>query len=290
MFGRFLRKEPPAPTYEDLDGMFLPLDKKHIRRTRNLRLIPDEKHRRGGKYSYAEWAHVIGVFQTLMYQNLPRKTGNDILDVGCGTGILGIAAEPYLAPDGKYTGLDVRKGEVDAARKNFPAESFEFIHTAVHNAAYTPDQTNTEPWALKAESFDLVTALSVWTHFCEEDAFFYLKEVARVLRPGARAIITVFLLDGLYEETVPTRTSDPGRYHRTAQDRWIFDQPAYQSSDWLTAAWTNTPEDAIAMTSAGLERLLNEAGLTSIDLYPGNWKEVPGPFFQDVLILEKSPR
>ena len=63
-----------------LDRVFRETDRTHIRRTKNIRLIPAYHDRRGGKLSYAEWAHVIGIFQTLLYQELEKKTGANILE------------------------------------------------------------------------------------------------------------------------------------------------------------------------------------------------------------------
>src|SRR6202012_969565 len=90
-----------------IDKLFREVDKEHVRRTKNLRLIPDFKNRRGGKLAYGEWAHVIGIFQTIIYQTLGKKTANNILDIGCGTGLLGISAEPFTYDGGTYTGIDV---------------------------------------------------------------------------------------------------------------------------------------------------------------------------------------
>jgi ribosomal protein L11 methylase PrmA len=84
-----------------IDKIFRNTDQKHILRTKNIRLIPALKSRRGGKLAYGEWAHVIGIFQTIIYQTLEKKTGNNILDIGCGTGLLGISAEP-LVYDGAF--------------------------------------------------------------------------------------------------------------------------------------------------------------------------------------------
>lgn len=74
--------------------------------------------RHGGKASYGEWCHVIGIFQTLMYQQLRNKTGNTILDAGCGTGILAIASEPFLGENGKYIGIDVQPEEIEICEWN----------------------------------------------------------------------------------------------------------------------------------------------------------------------------
>jgi len=68
--------------YHLLDCLYIPLDQKRVYRTRNIGHIPNISHRTGGKHSYAEWAHVIGIFQTLIYLHLQNKEDNRILDIG----------------------------------------------------------------------------------------------------------------------------------------------------------------------------------------------------------------
>ena len=74
----------------------------------------------------------------------------------------------------------------------------------------------------------------------------------------------------------------------TFQDKWIFDQPSYGSDAWFHPKWAKIPESAVGVTSIGLDRLTSSAGLRLIEHHQGNWKEVPGAFFQDILIFEKS--
>jgi len=271
-----------------VDKAFLKTDRRHILRTKNIRLIPEFKDRRGGKLSYAEWAHVIGIFQTLIYQALDKKTGNEILDVGCGTGLLGIASEPFVGKGGTYTGIDVMKDDIAFCKSHFKSGNYRFIHFDVANPTYAEKQSNElKPWPIADNSLDLVTALSVWTHLNERDAVFYFKEVQRVLKPGGKAIITFFLLDKDYEDSIPRRSDETGRYHGTWQKGWIFNVPAYESKNWFTVPTAVHPEDAIAVTSAGMDMLIKTSGLKLAECYPGNWKEMPGVFFQDVLIFEK---
>ncbi len=282
-------EEPNASTYAALDKLYLPLDQEHVRRTRNIRLIPGEDSRRGGKYSYAEWAHVIGIFQTLIFLHLERKQNNRIFDVGCGTGLLAIASEPFLAPSGKYIGIDVKKEDVNFCSSHYPKSTFEFVHFDVANAVYAPAQNDVKArWPIENENLDMVTALPVWTHLNEDDALFYFKEIQRVLKPNGKAIVTFFYLDEVYRASLGARSSKKGRFNMTAQDKWVFDQPVYGSEKWFHPQWAKVPENAVGVNNAGMELLTSSSGMKLIEHHQGNWKEVPGAFFQDVLIFQKA--
>tara|TARA_R110001599_G_scaffold76384_1_gene209029 strand:- start:38514 stop:39395 length:882 start_codon:yes stop_codon:yes gene_type:complete len=274
--------------YALLDAAYLPEDQARVLRTRNLRLIPGEKRRRGGKYAYAEWAHVIGIFQTLIGQHTGWRQDLRLLDAGCGSGLLAIACEPFLGNGGLYTGLDVAAEQLEFCRQHYTGDHYRFLHLDTANPFYAPGQPAVGvPWPVPEASQQLVTALSVWTHFNERDARFYMAELARVLQPGGKALVTVFLLDEDYSASLPRATGAPARFHATPLERWVFDQPAYGASDWLCPSWVEVPEEAIGITPAGLASLLDSNGLKVSAHYPGNWKEVPGAFFQDVLVLEK---
>lgn len=271
-----------------LDKIFSATDREHIRRTKNIRLIPDFKNRRGGKLAYSEWAHVIGIFQTIMYQALNKKSGNAILDIGCGTGLLGISAEPFVSEGGTYTGIDVMADDINFCKAHYPFNNYKFIHFDVANPSYAKSQsTELKPWPIEDKSQDLVTALSVWTHLNEVDATFYMKEIGRVLKKGGRAMVTFFYLNQEYKDSLTKRSNATGRYHNTNQQDWVFDVSAYDSKNWFTTALVPIPENAIGVTEEGIDVLIKSSGLKLVQYYSGNWKEAPGVFFQDILIFEK---
>lgn len=283
-----MSQDNPLLPYPQLDPAYIKLDKEYIRRTKNIRLIPEFKNRRGGKASYAEWGHVIGIFQTLIYQNLIKKTGSNILDIGCGTGLLGISSEPFIYDGGMYTGLDVRKDDIDFCKDHYKLSNYNFVHFNVSNPFFASEQSAEKiPWPVADESQDMITALSVWTHLNEIDAMYYFNEIFRVLKKGSRAIITFFFLDNLYEESLKRRSDGTGRFHLTNQKNWIFSKKAYDSKNWYALDGVKIPENAIGVTPAGVETLLEQSGLKLLQYNPGNWKEMPGIFFQDVLVFEK---
>lgn len=273
--------------YESLDEEYVELDRGQIRRTRNIKLIPTVSNRRGGKRSYAEWAHVIGIFQTLLFLNCRKHSGNTVVDLGSGTGILAIAAEPLVSDGGRYIGLDVNPSDIDFCLQHYPSPPFEFHHLCAHNAAYASEQEGQQQWPVEKESADIITALSVWSHLSEKDAIFNLQETARVLRKGGKAIITAFILDDSYKPENCTSNAI-GAYHSTPKNLWLFEKPAYDSLDWFTTEWAQVPEKAIAFNLRGLQRMLTETNLRLTSFHSGCWKEKPGVFFQDILILEKD--
>lgn len=274
--------------YKILDRVYISLDKNNIRRTRNIRQIPKERYRKGGKYSYAEWAHVIGIFQTLINQNIGKRKDSRILDVGCGTGLLAIASEPFLETGGQYVGIDVVEKDIKFCRNHYDPKKFRFDLLKAGNPAYNPGETKEKQrWDLEDNSFDLVTALSVWTHLDEEDAIFYFNEIERVLKPGGKAIITFFLLNSLYKNDLNLKGEGKSKFHMTLRSKWIFNVPVKNSDSWFYPEWAEVPEKAIGISEKGMERLVRNSGLKILSINNGSWKEIPGIYFQDVVVFEK---
>ncbi len=274
---------------EDVDKIFLENDKKKILRTKPIKQIPEKKYRIGGKNSYAEWAYVIGVFQTLIYFELKHKEGNKILDIGCGTGLMSMACEPFIEEGGKYIGVDVIKEHIDFDNNNYTNPLVTFKHFNVNNPSYASNQSKQKlKWDFNDNTFDMITALSVWTHLSEDHAIFYLREVNRVLKKGGKAIITFFYLDKHYYESLARRKDEEGKFHSTNQTKWVFNNNAYDSKNWFCPTWVKVPEDAIGVNKEGMKKMLKESKLKLANYYSGNWKERQGVYFQDILVFEKA--
>jgi SAM-dependent methyltransferase len=116
-----------------------------------------------------------------------------VLDLGCGCGRL---ARWFLStsPPERNVGTDVSAGMIDWCRANLAAVGFEFIHQDVFNPGLNPSGSLTVA-PVPDGTYDLVLALSFFTHVIEQQAEFYLDQVARVLAPDGMLISSWFLVD-----------------------------------------------------------------------------------------------
>lgn len=274
--------------YNLLDTIYLNLDIPLVKGENSLRLLPSFNNRKGGKISYAEWAHDIGIFKTLILQNTINCESPEILDIGCGRGFLAISSAFLVKEKGTYTGIDINKNAIEFCKKHYKNENMSFIYLNHHNPYYNDvNSVLPEPWPIDDNSKDLLTALSVWTHLNEQHAKFYMNEVGRVLKTNGKAIITFFCLDGHYENMLSQSSVSFGKYYKALPNPPVFSEDAYGSSNWKYPKWAGVPEEVIAVTIDGLKVLLKNAGLRITEEYPGKWKEIPGLYLQDIFILEK---
>lgn len=273
--------------YGPMERIYRLIERSQLSRGAVLEHIPPPSMRGGGlgTTTYGEWAYTIGLFATLIFKNLPPRP-IQMLDVGCGVGRLYLSVKPYLTRTDHYTGIDIGRELIDICRRQYRAPNVSFVHTPNSNGYYTgSNSSDYSPWPFDNGSMNLVTALSVWTHLREEDWRYYLSEVSRVLSPGGRAIISFFVLDDLYRpERKSGRISD---FYPQPENKWIFDQHAYGSKNWLHPLHVSKPEVAIGVPKKVFDKEIEAAGLKVREFLPGQWKDQPGFFFQDVAILEK---
>jgi ubiquinone/menaquinone biosynthesis C-methylase UbiE len=133
-----------------------------------------------------------------------------VLDVGCGFAPLAAGLAPYLSAAGSYTGIDAVPNGVEwAARTITPRfPNFQFAWIDLYNQTYHRSgrlDPRTFRFPYSDDKFDLVYLRSVFTHMLPEDVENYLSEVRRVMRPGARSLITYFLLN---EESIRLMSGD----------------------------------------------------------------------------------
>jgi SAM-dependent methyltransferase len=136
-----------------------------------------------------------------------------VLDIGCGPGRVAVPLTEYLSPEGSYEGLDVLPWVIDWCRReissNYP--NFGFQHADVFSAHYRPEGVPASEYSFPYEAgrFDVVCAMSLFTHLLPSELERYLAEIARVLKVGGRALMTFYLLNDEALRAIETGTLDP---------------------------------------------------------------------------------
>ncbi len=104
-------------------------------------------------------------------------TFHSVLDFGCGCGGTLVWLKD-LAPTATLSGTDIDRSAIDWCRSNLP-----FARFGANDALPPLDYADA--------SFDLVFAVSVFTHLDEEFQFRWLEELRRILAPGGICLITL---------------------------------------------------------------------------------------------------
>ena len=108
-------------------------------------------------------------------QRLNLKSGERVIDVGCGPGFLCETMAEAVSPTGRVVGIDISKDLIDFATRQ---KSSDRIDYRVGNATALPVET---------AQFDVAVSTQVIEYIADADVA--LREIARVLRPGGRAFI-----------------------------------------------------------------------------------------------------
>ncbi len=261
--------------YRQLDAAFRSFDNQRLQIVDHLYLIPMARHRTGGQSSLAEYGYSAGLIAAQIGEHL-GVPDPQVLDLGCGTGKLVSAVWPFLGAGGHYTGIDIRKGDIDFDRGWYPADRCTFIHASVFNEHYNPSGIPMEDYRLPLEdaSIDLALAFSLFTHLNQPDSERYFREMARVIKPGGVALFTFFLLDERYNRSDHTGT------------RWDFDRTIDGQPEWYWTGWFNVPERQIAVTRSGVDLLMGD-DFSLEKIYHGWWTGQPGAFLQDTLVFRR---
>ncbi|MFC5409997.1 class I SAM-dependent methyltransferase [Larkinella bovis] len=209
------------------------------------------------------------------------KASDRVLDVGSGIGRVAIPLTKHINPPGGYDGIEIVKEGVDwcnkEVNKRFP--HFRFHHLNVYNKMYNPNGTmqgHELRFPFDASTFDLVILNSVFTHMLEADFERYLAEIARVLKPGARGYITMFLLN---EESRKLNAAGKNKYDRRLTP----------FTEKTMVHLQDLPESMIAFDETYARESFAKAGLTIKDIKFGNWCGRSNTVdYQDLLYITKK--
>lgn len=209
------------------------------------------------------------------------RPSDRVLDMGCGIGRMAIPLTRYLG-SGSYAGFDVGRAMIRWCRREITPRhpQFEFTWAPVYNQKYNPFGTVSATefhFPYEDADFDFLFATSLFTHLVREETEHYLREAARVLRPGGACLLTFFLIDDHAEREM-------------AAGHASFDFRHPISGGFTTDP--SQPEEAIAYRVEDLREMLSAAGLEVREpIRFGLWSNHPdGPAGQDIVIAHRAER
>jgi SAM-dependent methyltransferase len=210
------------------------------------------------------------LFEVLLEAGDVRE-GERVLDVGCGTGRLAVPLVDHLGPAGSYEGFDNNTARIDWCNERIAPlhPNFRFRAVAVYNNRIRPDSIPAEEltFPYTDEDFDLVFLFSVFTHMLPGGVERYLSEIARVLKPGGRTVITWCLLNDESRRALAEQSGERREPATNAQEaRFSHDLGVYSVAD------PDHPEFAVAFDE---EFALKSYAKNGLEIQPpiryGSW-------------------
>jgi len=202
-----------------------------------------------------------------------------LLEIGCGPGRIALALMDYIDSSGEYHGFDVMTEALDWARANITARkpNFQFEGCNVYNKFYNPGGTSAaQDYVFPREDnyFDVVLCASLFTHMLPRDTDHYLSEISRMMKPGAFAIATFFLINEVVEQSLASgKTAFSADYE--CEGARVFSR--------------ELPEYITAQYEGEVRRSLENHGLKLCDdIYYGSWSGAEHTLSsQDVIVMTK---
>jgi SAM-dependent methyltransferase len=203
-----------------------------------------------------------------------------VLEVGCGIGRMAVPLTQYLDDSGSYDGFDIVPAGIDWCRERITTRraNFRFQLVDIYNSYYHPTGhilARDFVFPYEAATFDFVFLTSVFTHMDPPEVVQYVREIARVLKPGGRCFSTFFLLNRQSLRLMRQKKSKVRFHFRFGRSR-IMNRAA--------------PNEAVAYREPFVRKLFRKHDLEIVGpIHYGYWCERPSFLsFQDVILTQKG--
>jgi ubiquinone/menaquinone biosynthesis C-methylase UbiE len=184
-----------------------------------------------------------------------------VLDIGSGNGRHARVLTEYLNSQGSYRGFDIVRNIVEWCQERYaPFPNFRFDFANVRSDWYNPDalispETYTFPYS--NEQFDIAYATSLFTHLEPDATTNYLRECARVLKPGGRLLVTSFLVNVYNSGKNTVQTVQGLKFKRLSPVHHVID-PEHRSR-------------GVAYDESAFRKMISDTGLVVSELTFGTW-------------------
>jgi ubiquinone/menaquinone biosynthesis C-methylase UbiE len=136
-------------------------------------------------YDFLAWLLLLGregAFRERLVRLARLEPGQSVLDIGCGTGSLAIAAKRRLGPSGTVQGIDASPEMIARARRK--------ASKAGLDVPFTNGVVESLPFP--GGHFDAVLSTLMLHHLPRETRQQCAREMRRVLKPGGRVLAVDF--------------------------------------------------------------------------------------------------
>lgn len=229
----------------------------------------------GGSVSFLK---ITYQFLSIFIQKLGLQPTNSLLDIGCGVGRIAYGLSYYLNSQGKYEGFDPvpqlikwAEEKIGTKHSNFRFHQFD-LHNKLYHSSGVIDPTKFI-FPYDQNSFDFVCAISVFNHLPTDEVRHYLQEIERVLKPGGRCLLTLFLINEESEELI--------KQCKSTQNLVIQIDHGLTNNDEI-------PEEAIGLYENDFMQWIKNLNLTVVEKIYGWWCGRQKLYCEDIIILQKS--
>jgi len=135
-----------------------------------------------GRYDFLLWLLTLGKetgFREKLLRFAALKPGESVLDIGCGTGTLAIAAKRQVGPAGNVFGVDPSPEMIARAAKKARKQGVE--------VSFREGFAQSLPFP--EAQFDVVLSTLMFHHLPKSSRPEMAAEVRRVLKPGGRVLV-----------------------------------------------------------------------------------------------------